>query len=92
MWQGLTQLPCEGEGSSVVGSCTALPGSLLFYHTTYCRTSNNRIIISIVTKKKVSNCSSIPGNMSEIITKDKRVTTAKISNVHTESLSRSNAI
>jgi len=28
-------MPSKGGGSSVVGSCTALPVSLLFYHTTY---------------------------------------------------------
>jgi len=37
--QGLTELPCEGGGSSIVVSCTALPVSLLFYHTTYSQES-----------------------------------------------------
>jgi len=28
-------MPCEGGGSSIVGSCTVLSVSLIFYHTTY---------------------------------------------------------
>jgi len=43
-----------------------------------CRISNNRIILSTVTDKKGNNCSSLPDNMPEIITMDKRVSIAKI--------------